>query len=72
MTIAVNYLWVNKGCLFAPGETERHSVKEPQDHREREEGERRKAFLLLGAPGKEKKPVWPSRRPKGIQAKVWG
>lgn len=36
MTIAVNYLWVNKGCLFVPGEPERRPVKEPQDQRERE------------------------------------
>lgn len=40
--MAVNYLWVNKGCLFAPGGTERRSLKEPQDQSDREgAGERR-------------------------------
>lgn len=44
MTIAVNYSWVNKGCLFAPGETERCPVEEPQDQRERE-GEEEESFF---------------------------
>lgn len=54
MTTAVNYLWVNKGCLFAPGETERFPVKEPQDQREREGESERKGHSSPGASGEER------------------
>lgn len=53
MTAAVNYLWVNKGSLFAPGEAERLPLK---NHKIKEKG-RAKAkgtvILPLGASGEE-------------------
>lgn len=65
MTIAVDYLWVNKGCLLAPGETERLPLK---NHKIKEKGRDKAKGTVIFSPGsfwgRRGDLIWPSRRLK--------